>query len=65
MYHYDPETALEELSEDAMLPHPVHVRDIHQPEVTAYRAVRPTNRILRQTCQHFATDGNDSNVDLM
>jgi hypothetical protein len=28
MYHYDPETALEELSEDAMLPHPVHVRDM-------------------------------------
>ncbi len=23
MYHYDPQTALEELSEDAMLPHPV------------------------------------------
>jgi hypothetical protein len=28
MYHYDPETALEELSEDAVLPHPVHVRDM-------------------------------------
>jgi len=28
MYHYDPQTALEELSEDAMLPHPVHVRDM-------------------------------------
>ena len=28
MYHYNPETALEELSEDAMLPHPVHVRDM-------------------------------------
>ena len=28
MYHYDPTTALEELSEDAMLPHPVHVRDM-------------------------------------
>ena len=25
MYHYDPETALEELNEDAVLPHPVHV----------------------------------------
>lgn len=28
MYHYDPETALEELSEDAVLPHPVHVRNM-------------------------------------
>jgi hypothetical protein len=28
MYHYDPEIALEELKEDAMLPHPVHVRDM-------------------------------------
>ncbi len=28
MYHYDPKTALEELNEDAVLPHPVHVRDM-------------------------------------
>jgi hypothetical protein len=28
MYHYDPHTALEELSEDATLPNPVHVRDM-------------------------------------
>ena len=28
MYHYDPHTALEELQEDAMLPSPVHIRDI-------------------------------------
>jgi hypothetical protein len=28
MYHYDPEIALDELSEDAVLPHPVHVRDM-------------------------------------
>jgi hypothetical protein len=28
MYHYDPETALEELQEDALLPHPVHLRDM-------------------------------------
>jgi len=28
MYHYDPETALEELNEDAVLPHPVHLRDM-------------------------------------
>jgi hypothetical protein len=28
MYHYDPETALEELQEDAVLPNPVHIRDM-------------------------------------
>jgi hypothetical protein len=28
MYHYNPEVALEELKEEAMLPHPVHVRDM-------------------------------------
>ena len=28
MYHYDPETALEELNEDAVIPHPVHLRDM-------------------------------------
>jgi hypothetical protein len=28
MYHYDPNTALEELSEDATLPNPVHMRDM-------------------------------------
>ena len=28
MYHYNPETALEELNEDAVIPHPVHLRDM-------------------------------------
>jgi hypothetical protein len=28
MYHYDPETALEELNDDAVMPHPVHLRDM-------------------------------------
>ncbi|MBS1872595.1 MAG: hypothetical protein JSU00_05230 [Acidobacteria bacterium] len=28
MYHYDPAIALEEVTEDAVLPHPVHVRDM-------------------------------------
>ncbi len=28
MYHYDPQIALEEVKEDAVLPHPVHVRDM-------------------------------------
>jgi len=28
MYHYDPSTALDELRDDALLPHPVHLRDM-------------------------------------
>jgi hypothetical protein len=28
MYHYDPKTAFEELTEEATLPNPVHVRDM-------------------------------------
>ncbi len=28
MYHYDPSTALDELRDDAVLPHPVHLRDM-------------------------------------
>jgi hypothetical protein len=28
MYHYDPTTALEELQEDSILPHPVKLRDM-------------------------------------
>ncbi len=28
MYHYDAKTALEELKEDAVLPHPVRLRDM-------------------------------------
>ena len=28
MYHYQPKTALEELNEEAVLPNPVHLRDM-------------------------------------
>jgi hypothetical protein len=28
MYHYDPTAALDELRDDAVLPHPVHLRDM-------------------------------------
>jgi hypothetical protein len=28
MYHYDAQTALEELTEEAILPNPVHIRDM-------------------------------------
>ena len=28
MYHYNPSTALEEINEEAVLPNPVHLRDM-------------------------------------
>ena len=28
MYHYNPSTALEEMNEEAVLPNPVHLRDM-------------------------------------
>jgi hypothetical protein len=28
MYHYDAQTALDELTEEAILPNPVHIRDM-------------------------------------
>ena len=28
MYHYDPKTALDELNDEAVLPNPVHLRDM-------------------------------------
>ncbi len=28
MYHYSPSTALEEINEEALLPNPVHLRDM-------------------------------------
>ena len=40
MYHYDPATALEELTEDTLLAHPVHVRDmIVRSKLTADQAL--------------------------
>lgn len=42
MYHYDAATALEELQEDALLPHPVKLRDMilrHQLGVEDAKAI--------------------------
>jgi hypothetical protein len=46
MYHYDPKTALEELTEDAILPNPVHVRDMMlRKQLTADKSLE-LNRIF-------------------
>ena len=53
MYHYDPETALEELNDDAVLPHPVHVRDmIVRAELTPERALE-LNRMFVTYLEKF------------
>jgi len=53
MYHYDPETALEELNDDAVLPHPVHVRDmIVRAELTPKQALE-LNRTFQTYLEKF------------
>lgn len=47
MYHYDPAQALEEISEDASLPSPVHVRDmILRRNLTPERALELNREFL-------------------
>ncbi|MBI1896270.1 MAG: hypothetical protein HYZ57_14455 [Acidobacteria bacterium] len=53
MYHYDPQTALEELNEDAALPHPVHLRDmIVRAQLTPEHALE-LNRRFQQYLEKF------------
>jgi hypothetical protein len=53
MYHYNPSTALEELTEDATLPNPVHVRDmILRRKLTADQALE-INRIFLEYQKFF------------
>jgi hypothetical protein len=53
MYHYDPNTALEELTEDATLPNPVHVRDmILRKKLTADKSLE-LNRLFVEYQKFF------------
>ena len=53
MYHCDPETALEELDEDAVLPNPVHLRDmIVRADLPPDRALE-LNRRFQEYLQQF------------
>jgi hypothetical protein len=53
MYHYDPVTALEELNEDAVLPHPAHLRDMMvRMEIAPESAVK-LNRSFQEYIQKF------------
>ncbi len=53
MYHYDPKTALDELRDDAVLPHPVHLRDmILRTKLDADTALE-LNRQFQNYLSHF------------
>ncbi len=54
MYHYDPKTALEELSEDATLPNPVHVRDMMLRKKLSADKSLELNRIFIEYQKFFA-----------
>jgi hypothetical protein len=54
MYHYNPATALEELTEDAILPNPVRVRDMMlRRNLTADQSIQ-LNRIFVEYQKAFA-----------
>ena len=53
MYHYNPHTALEELTEDATLPNPVHMRDmLLRKQLNADRSLE-LNRLFVEYQKHF------------
>jgi hypothetical protein len=54
MYHYEPKTALEELNEEAVLPNPVHMRDmILRAQVGPERSTE-LNRLFHDYQKSFA-----------
>ncbi|HEY3927975.1 MAG TPA: hypothetical protein VGL89_06360 [Candidatus Koribacter sp.] len=53
MYHYKPDTALEELNEEAVLPNPVHMRDMMlRAHMDADHSIE-MNRIFLEYQKHF------------
>ena len=55
MYHYNPQVALEELKEEAILPNPVHVRDMLLRAHLKPEESLELNRIFIEYQQHFGT----------
>jgi len=53
MYHYDPATALEELNEEAVLPNPVHLRDMLLRAQLVADDSLPLNREFLEYQKHF------------
>lgn len=55
MYHYDPQTALEELREEAILPNPVNVRDMLLRAHLKPDESLELNRLFLEYQSHFGT----------
>jgi hypothetical protein len=53
MYHYDPKTALDELRDDAVLPHPVHLRDMILRTKLEPTSALDLNREFQDYLAHF------------
>ncbi len=53
MYHYDPRTALEELRDDAVLPHPVRLRDMILRTKLDPNSALDLNREFQNYLTHF------------
>jgi hypothetical protein len=51
MYHYDPTTALEELNEEALLPHPVKLRDM----IMRIKLAPDEAQVMNQEFQEYLT----------
>ncbi len=53
MYHYNPTTALEEMNEEAVLPNPVHLRDMLLRAHLSLEASLEMNRRFVEYQKHF------------
>jgi hypothetical protein len=53
MYHYDAATALEELQEDALLPHPVKLRDMILRHQLGVQEAKDINHEFQEYLAHF------------
>ena len=58
MYHYDPRIALEELNEEALLPNPVHVRDLLMRSRLEPEQAIELNREFQEYLSHFGAAQN-------
>jgi len=54
MYHYDPSVALDELRDDAVLPHPVHLRDMILRTKLDANSALDLNREFQEYLSQFA-----------
>jgi hypothetical protein len=58
MYHYDPQIALEDVNEDAVLPHPVHIRDMMLRAHLSPELALELNRQFQEYLDAFGTAQN-------